>query len=354
MSGLSTGALLVIFATAAVATWVAGVRIASATDLLDDHFGLGEALGGMILLSIVGSLPELAITVSAAASGDLGIAAGNLIGGVAMQTFVLVIADKFVRGERPLSSAASSLVPALEGLLVIAVVGVTMMSAVLPDSANIGRLGIGEIAIVAIWLLGMRVLSGVRDRPDLALGTPAPADPPAQSTGATSTKTGNATGAMVAFAICAIVTLAAGVVLEQSGNALAEDWGLNGVLFGATFLAAATALPEISTAISGVRLQRYTLVFWRHLRRQRLPAHAVLPRRPCGRPAGPPVRGQIERIHRRDRAHHEPHIRRRDRAQTPAAPLRPRGGLVGRVTDVRPGPLGPIRGEQLTINSPAS
>jgi Ca2+/Na+ antiporter len=39
------------------------------------------------------------------------------------------------------------------------------------------------------------------------------------------------------------------------------DRGMNGVVFGATFLAAATALPEISTGITGVRLQRYTLVF---------------------------------------------------------------------------------------------
>jgi cation:H+ antiporter len=37
--------------------------------------------------------------------------------------------------------------------------------------------------------------------------------------------------------------------------------GINGVLFGATILAAATALPEISTGITGVRLRKYTLVF---------------------------------------------------------------------------------------------
>jgi cation:H+ antiporter len=261
MSSLSTVALLAIFIAAALATWVAGVRLVQATDVLDDYFGLGEALGGMILLSIVGSLPELAITVSAAASGDLGIAAGNLIGGVAMQTFVLVIADRCMRGDRPLSTAASSLVPALEGLLVIAVVCVTMMSAVLPSSASIGRLGVGEIAIVAIWFLGVRVLSKVRDRPDLAFAPVGDAADPPEQTQTTPTKPGSATRPMVVFGVCAVVTLIAGVLLEQSGSALADDWGLSGVLFGATILAAASALPEISTGISGVRLQRYTLVF---------------------------------------------------------------------------------------------
>lgn len=58
-----------------------------------------------------------------------------------MQTFVLVIADGFMRGKRPLSAAAGSLVPALEALLVIAVVAVTAMSALLPESAAIGSLG---------------------------------------------------------------------------------------------------------------------------------------------------------------------------------------------------------------------
>lgn len=34
-----------------------GVNLAKATDLLDERYGLGEALGGMILLSVAGSLP---------------------------------------------------------------------------------------------------------------------------------------------------------------------------------------------------------------------------------------------------------------------------------------------------------
>jgi cation:H+ antiporter len=55
--------------------------------------------------------------------------------------------------------------------------------------------------------------------------------------------------------------LVAGVLLEQSGNTMADAIGINGVLFGATFLALATALPEISTAVTGVRMNSFTLVF---------------------------------------------------------------------------------------------
>ena len=56
-----------------------------------------------------------------------------------------------------------------------------------------------------------------------------------------------------------MVTLIAGVLLERSGSGLADMAGINGVVFGATFLAAASALPEISTGIAAVRLGDHQL-----------------------------------------------------------------------------------------------
>ena len=61
------------------------------------------------------------------------------------------------------------------------------------------------------------------------------------------------------FAVAAMATLAAGVGLERSGDAIAQQIGLSGVLFGATVLAAATSLLEQSTGITSVRMKDYQL-----------------------------------------------------------------------------------------------
>src|SRR5207245_6180173 len=66
---------------------------------------------------------------------------------------------------------------------------------------------------------------------------------------------------LLIFTLAALVTLAAGVVLEESSNAIADHVGLSGVLFGSTVLAAATALPEVAIGLASVKIGDYTLAF---------------------------------------------------------------------------------------------
>src|SRR4051812_35220672 len=141
MASLPLAVLLLVFAGAAAAIWVAGVQLSRQTDVLSTRLHLGAALGGLILLAIATNLPEIAIVVSAAASDQVEVAVGNILGGIAIQTVVLVALDVFgIRGDRPLTYRAASLVLVLEALLVVAVLAVVVSGSQLPASLVVWRL----------------------------------------------------------------------------------------------------------------------------------------------------------------------------------------------------------------------
>ena len=138
MGGLSTPVVGAIFLVATAATWFAGLYLADSTDVLDDRFHLGEAIGGLILLGIAGTLPEIAITASAAIRGNLSIAVGNLLGGIAMQTLVLVLMDLTSRSKTPLSSMSRVLEPIIEAEFVVLLVSIALLGPLLPPDVALG------------------------------------------------------------------------------------------------------------------------------------------------------------------------------------------------------------------------
>ena len=258
---MSVPLLLGCFVLAAGAVWAAGGALSSTVDVLSRRLHLGSALGGLILLAVATNLPEIAITVSAALQRHLDIAIGNLLGGIGVQTLVLALLDFATRRERlPLSARAGSLEPVLEGALVLGVLAVTIMGTQLPDTLVWHGLAAGGTAVALLWAAGVWLLGRARgglpwqarqlDDGDPPSPPQPEADTPSQGGGRPAP--GTARAALV-FGGAALVTLVGGVVLEGAGEALAGHFGLSGVLFGATVLAAATALPEISTGLSALR-----------------------------------------------------------------------------------------------------
>ncbi|MEW1955428.1 sodium:calcium antiporter [Terrabacter sp. NPDC080008] len=264
---LSLPVLLLVFVAAAAAIWVAGVQLSRQTDVLSTRLHLGQALGGLILLALATNLPEIAIVASASLSGNVGVAVGNILGGIAIQTVVLVALDAFgIRGRRPLTYQAASLVLVLEGVLVVAVLAVVIAGSQLPAGLIWWRLTPAPVLIAALWVVGLLLLQRAGkhlpwhesgEAPDNQ-GPPKGHSQQEAEHDATSKGTSTAKSATI-FGISALVTLAAGVVLERSGDAIAGDIGLSGVLFGATVLAAATSLPELSTGLTSVRQGDYQL-----------------------------------------------------------------------------------------------
>jgi cation:H+ antiporter len=218
----------------------------------------------LILLAIAGTLPEIAIVASAALGGHLDLAVGNLIGGIAVQTLVLVVLDFAAGPERPLSYLVGSLLPVLEGLLVVVVLATVLAGAALPASVNLGGASPTSMAAVLFWVGGLWVVGRMQRQPTWKL------DMPGSRRGRTSRHEPHPderrpyvtrSTAFVAgvFGLCSAITLGAGVALQASGNVLADRIGLQGAIFGATVLAVATALPEISSGIAAVRLGDHEL-----------------------------------------------------------------------------------------------
>jgi cation:H+ antiporter len=266
VSHLPLVAVLAVFVAAAAAIWVAGIQLSNQTDVLATRLHLGSALGGLVLLAVATNLPEIAIVASAALSDHIGVAVGNILGGIAIQTVVLVVLDGVgVRGD-PLTYRAASLVLVLEGILVVAVLAVVVASTQLPATLIAFRLTPGPVLIALLWGAGLVLLQRAQKSLPWHESGEAPdnQDPPRGHSQvkaeqeATRRRVSTVRSATI-FGVSAVVTLVGGVLLEQSGDAAAGHLGLSGVLFGATVLAAATSLPEVSTGLTSVRAGDYQL-----------------------------------------------------------------------------------------------
>lgn len=265
MGTLPLWSFITIFALAAAATWVAGIKLSETTDVLDERLHIGTAFGGLIVLAVATNLPEIAITVSAAAAGHVEVAVGNILGGIAIQTVVIALLDLLGRrgeGLRPLTYRAASLTLVLEALVVVAVLAVVIAGSQLPSSLEVARLTPDVVLIAALWVIGLVLVQHAgKGLPWHESGSAPDATPHQQGhrrhqQSKTKEQPGTVPStakAATIFGASAVATLIAGVVLERSGDAASSHIGLSGVLFGATFLALATSLPEISTGLQAIR-----------------------------------------------------------------------------------------------------
>lgn len=260
---------VLIFVASAATIWIAGIPLSNYTDILADRLRLGRALGGLILLAVATNLPEIAITYSAAASGKLDVAVSNILGGIAIQTVVLVALDAFgVRERRPLTYQAASLTLVIEGAIVLAVLAVVVMGTQLPKNLVFARLSPDVVLIGLVWVAGLLLTrrAGAKlpwsDSGEAPDSQPKPRGHSQKSRSAEATRRGvSTTRVVLIFSAAALATLVCGALAEESGTAAADQVGLSGVLFGATVLAAATSLPELSTGLTAARQDDYKLAF---------------------------------------------------------------------------------------------
>jgi len=255
-SNWSSSYLVILFLASTIAIWVSGIKLTKAVDAITTHFGLGEAFGGMVFLAIITNLPEIAITTVAASHRDYDIAISNILGGIAIQTVVLVLIDIFGVGRSaPLTQKGHSKVLILEGVALIFILSVVIIGAQFPSSLIFFRTTPFEWMIVLIWIGTIFLISKMIDKKQKVK----PEELIHHMRMPKSTFKGSLSSAYIVLTIGAIITLFAGWALEITGETLANRWNISGVIFGGTILALCTALPEISTGIASAKIRDYNM-----------------------------------------------------------------------------------------------
>lgn len=250
-----TWLLALVFLGAAAVVWVAGTHLSRAVDAIATRTGIGHAFAGLLLLGGITSLPEVAVSVTASLSGEAVLAVNNVLGSVAAQVALLALADALI-GREALTSVVVAPIVLLQAVLNILLLAVVAAAITAGDVAFLGA-GAWSWGLFAGYVASMWMLARYQGR------TPWTAQP---SKAAAAEQAEEEEGERTSLrrlvwrtAFAALLILAAGYLLSRTGSAAAAQTGLGSAFFGATFVAVATSLPEISTMVAAVRLRRYEM-----------------------------------------------------------------------------------------------
>jgi cation:H+ antiporter len=248
LADVATPMVVAGFAVSAAVVGWAGSRLSRLAAFITDRTRLGPALVGALFLGGATSLPEIATTFTAVAVGDVPLALGNLLGGVALQMALLALADAWTPGALSAQAQRGPLLGqsgSLALLLVLALCGLLLPA---PDLLGMGAFSFAILGVAPIMFLLLRR----RRRKAPAPATRAPMAAPGDGQVHAAATVGRA-------AILASAILAAGVLLVLSAEELAGRFSLQSSFVGASGVALATSLPEIATTVTAARMGRATL-----------------------------------------------------------------------------------------------
>jgi cation:H+ antiporter len=244
----------------AVVIVVAGVRLTHVADALSERTGLGDAVGGALLLGAVTSLPGVVTVITGALGGDPGFALANPVGGIALQTVWLAIADLIYRRAN-LEHASASLQNVLQSVVLIAMLAVPVVAYATP-TLTVGWIHPLTLLIPALYAYGLVLLRQMQRAP-MWQPTRTPQtvdDDDGDDPDSGGTADGTSTGRLWAtLAGLGLVVGVAGWVVGRAGLSVVAATGLDGGLVGFTLTTAISSLPELVVLVTAVRMGQLTL-----------------------------------------------------------------------------------------------
>lgn len=245
---------VMVFAVCTAIIGVSGTWITAVVDQLADRTGLGEAISGAVLLGAATSLSGSVLSVTAAWNGLPELALGNAIGGIAVQTAFLVVADMVYR-KANLEHAAASAQNMMQNALLIALLALILIGPTLPDYTIFGVHPLTPI-LLGVYIYGIRIIGGMRDKPMWrpTMTAETREDEPEDLDKVPALKV-----LILRFVVLMLALGVAGWTMEKAASNIAQETWLSETAVGVLFTAVATSLPELVTSVAAVRRGALTL-----------------------------------------------------------------------------------------------
>lgn len=252
-----------IFVISAGGLWFVASKLTIYLDIIAERTGLGRAITGLLLLGISTSLPEIVTTVTASVSGESQLAGSNLLGGIAMQIAVLAIVDLFALRGQAITSMAPKSILLMQGVVLVAIITLAIAAISTQEVFSFLEVGLWPLILFSFYIISVFVVYRYEINPrwapssDVKVASEDQKDFKAEKNKKyNDVSTKNLVFRTLGAALGVFIT---GYIITRSAEGVVEQAGLSSSFVGATFLALATSLPEVTTTWSAIKIGAFTM-----------------------------------------------------------------------------------------------
>ena len=255
-SQLSLPVSAALFVLCALAIAVFGTMLARRAGIIAECTGWGQAIVGATLLGGTTSISGSITSALTAWHGYAGLSISNAIGGIAVQTAFLAVADLTYRRAN-LEHAAASPPNLSQGALLIVLLALPLVAASGPD-ISVFAIHPATFLLVGGYIYGMHLIRAAQKEPMWVPRMTAETFREKVAEDQPGSK-GVAPSLWLSFAGLAAIVAAAGYAIAVLGMDMVERSGFDETAVGSLFTAVSTSLPELVTTLAAVRRGALTL-----------------------------------------------------------------------------------------------
>jgi len=232
------------FLASTVVLVVAARYLARYGDVISLRTGLGGVFIGTLLMAGATSLPELLTAINALNQDAPDLTAGNIFGSNMFNMFLLAVVDLMFYRVHILRRVTIN--HAVSATLAVLLMSVALFFILAQIDVSLGWVGVDSLILIALYVLGARLLSGGGDSGE-GDEEEIPDDTPSLRT------------ALIGFGVATVALVLITPVLVRSSIGIAEQTGLGTGFIGVTLVGIVTSLPEVMTTIAAARIGAYDL-----------------------------------------------------------------------------------------------